>query len=112
MTILQTVTESSGVPFIIVLGVIALDIILVIAIVNYAQEGSIILTIIYGIFAIAITFGIIMLLCIPTIDSEITKYQIILDDNYPAVELLEKYDIIERAGDTYWVQERTDINID
>lgn len=110
MTILQTVTESSGVPFIIVLGVIVLNIVLFISIVNYSKEGSIILTIIYTIFATAITFGIIILLCVPTIDNEITKYQIILDDNYPAVEFLEKYDVIERAGDTYWIQERTDIN--
>lgn len=110
MTILQTVTESSSVPFIIVLGIIVLNIVLIIAIINYSKEGSIILTIIYTIFATAFTLGIIIILCVPTIDNEITKYQITLDDNYPAIELLEKYDVIERAGDTYWVQERADIN--
>ena len=108
MTILQTVTEQSNVPFIIILGAIVLDLALFIAIINFAKEGSAILAIIYAIFAIAITFGIIILLFVPTYET--IKYQVILDDDYPAVEFFEKYDMIERAGDTYWVQERTDID--
>ena len=108
MTILQTVTEQSSVPFIIILGAIVLDLALFIAIINFAKEGSAIIAMIYAIFAIAITFGIIILLFVP--NYETTKYQVILNDDYPAIELLEKYDIIERAGNTYWIQERIDID--
>ena len=37
-----------------------------------------------------------------------TRYEIVLNDNYPANEFLSKYEIIEQRGQIYLVEEKDD----
>lgn len=42
----------------------------------------------------------------PLFSNSVTKYECIVDDNYPAKELHEKYDLVEIKGDIWVLREK------
>lgn len=41
---------------------------------------------------------------------EIPTYEVVLDEDYPAKELLDKYDVIEIKGQIYVIQEKGEMS--
>lgn len=105
VTILQTVTPVASVTVLIfwLCGIVAV-ISLLFAIINYAEFNNIKWTIIFGIVSVIAVISGIVDLNHPMYDK--SQYQVIVDDSVSMTEFIQRYNIIEQEGITYWVTEK------
>lgn len=105
VTILQTVTPVAGTTVLIfwLCGAIAF-ISLMIAIVSYVDFNNIKWTIAFGILSVIAVISVIIDLNHPMYDK--SQYQVIVDDSVSMTEFIQRYNIIEQEGITYWVTEK------
>ena len=105
VTILQTVTPIASTTILIawLCGIVAV-INLLFAIINYAEFNNIKWTIIFGIVSVIAIISFIVDLSHPMYDK--SQYQVIVDDSVSMTEFIQRYNIIEQEGITYWVTEK------
>ena len=105
VTILQTVTPIAGTTVLIawLCGIVA-AISLLFAIINYVEFNNIKWTIAFGILSIIAIISFIVDLSHPMYDK--SQYQVIVDDSISMTEFIQRYNIIEQEGITYWVTEK------
>lgn len=105
VTILQTVTPIASTTVLIacLCGIVAV-ITLVLAIVSYADFDNIKWAIAFGIVSVIAIISVIVDLNHPMYDK--SQYQVIVDDSVSMTEFIQRYNIIEQEGITYWVTEK------
>ena len=105
VTILQTVTPVAGTTVLIawLCGIVAF-INLLLAIASYVEFNNIKWTIAFGIVSIIAVMSGILDLSHPMYDK--SQYQVIVDDSVSMTEFIQRYNIIEQEGITYWVTEK------
>lgn len=111
MTILNSYVEkveaSGAVKFLIIMIIMFVAVFLVTSIQAFKdrdKKAGIIL-------AALCTVSLIILFTIVNYESDrpkVTTYEVTLSDEYPATELLEKYDLVEQRGEILVIQEKED----